>query len=258
DLPQARNGRLSMDSEAIVVAEDDTMYIGDEYGPYIYRFDANGRLLGVIKPPPAFIPRRAGREDFSAERPEPDSGRSNNRGFEGLALHGTRLLAMLQSPTIQDGGGLGKFTRAITYDIADARHPRLIAEHVVELPTFKDRDSGKIVVAPQSEVTALSDVLFLMLCRDNNHGYGAKFSTPSHYRWIGLVDLSKASNIAAKIYDDGKPVVENGKLVDDIIPATFEPFIDINDEHELRRFGLRNGNPNGNCDRNCLSEKWES
>jgi hypothetical protein len=165
---------------------------------------------------------------------------------------------MLQSPTIQDGGRLGKFTRAITYDIADARHPRLIAEHVVELPTFKDRDSGKIVVAPQSEVTALSDVLFLMLCRDNNHGYGAKFSTPSRYRWIGLVDLSKASNIAAKIYDDGRPVVENGKLLDDIIPATFEPFIDINDEHELRRFGLRNGNPNGNCDRTCLSEKWES
>jgi hypothetical protein len=39
-----------------------------------------------------------------------------------------------------------------------------------------------------------------------------------------------------------------------VIPAVLTPFIDINDNLELNRFGLHNGEPNG---RNNLSEKWE-
>ncbi|WP_204349233.1 hypothetical protein, partial [Klebsiella pneumoniae] len=40
-----------------------------------------------------------------------------------------------------------------------------------------------------------------------------------------------------------------------ITPATLTPFIDINDNANLSRFGLHNGAPN---DRNNLSEKWEA
>jgi hypothetical protein len=39
-----------------------------------------------------------------------------------------------------------------------------------------------------------------------------------------------------------------------IAPATLRLFIDINDNAELDKVGLRNGEPN---DRNNLSEKWE-
>ena len=38
------------------------------------------------------------------------------------------------------------------------------------------------------------------------------------------------------------------------MPATLTPFIDINDNGQLNRFGLHNGEPN---DRDNLSEKWE-
>jgi hypothetical protein len=38
------------------------------------------------------------------------------------------------------------------------------------------------------------------------------------------------------------------------VPATLTAFIDINDNDQLNRFGLRNGEPN---DRNNLGEKWE-
>src|SRR5262249_41245074 len=44
-LPQAGNGRISLDPEAIVRNRDGTFWISDEYGPYIYRFDRNGKLL---------------------------------------------------------------------------------------------------------------------------------------------------------------------------------------------------------------------
>ena len=38
------------------------------------------------------------------------------------------------------------------------------------------------------------------------------------------------------------------------MPATLTPFIDLNDNAQLNKFGLHNGEPN---DRNNLSEKWE-
>jgi hypothetical protein len=43
-------------------------------------------------------------------------------------------------------------------------------------------------------------------------------------------------------------------LVEGIVPATLTPFIDLNYNAQLGRFGLHNGEPN---DRNNLSEKWE-
>jgi hypothetical protein len=42
-MPQASTGAISIDSEAVVLMTDGTFYISDEYGPYIYRFSADGR-----------------------------------------------------------------------------------------------------------------------------------------------------------------------------------------------------------------------
>jgi hypothetical protein len=36
-LPQASNGRVSIDSESLALLSDGGFFIGDEYGPYIYR-----------------------------------------------------------------------------------------------------------------------------------------------------------------------------------------------------------------------------
>ena len=56
DLPQATNGRVAIDAKALVLLPDGTFFISDEYGPYIYRFSAKGRMLAAIRPPEAFIP----------------------------------------------------------------------------------------------------------------------------------------------------------------------------------------------------------
>jgi hypothetical protein len=71
DLPQAPNGRVSMDSESLVLLPDGGFFIGDEYGPYVYRFSADGRLVAAIRPPEAFIPKRKGRDHFSSNNPGP-------------------------------------------------------------------------------------------------------------------------------------------------------------------------------------------
>ena len=58
-LPQAFNGRLSLDPEGIVVNADGSVWISDEYGPYIFKFSADGKLTTAIRPPEALIPKRS-------------------------------------------------------------------------------------------------------------------------------------------------------------------------------------------------------
>lgn len=268
DLPQASNGHVSLDAEAIARLPDGSVFVGDEYGPYIYRFSAEGKLLSAIRPPAALIPMRNGAVNFSSNNPgpgarkpspeDPDSGRQNNQGLESVALtpSGKLLVAVLQSATRQDGGNSGatrRYTRALVYDVSDPAAPKLLREHVVPLPTFKDAE-GKTKVAAQSELVALSDSLFLLLCRDSNNGWGMKGDN-SLYRRIELLDLGKATNIAGTEFDGAKPVAPKGVLDSAVTPATLQSFIDLNDNAQLNRFGLHSGAPN---DRNNLSEKWES
>ena len=108
-------------------------------------------------------------------------------------------------------------------------------------------------VAAQSELLALDETFFLLLCRDAGNGYGTD-GAASRYRSIELLDTARATNIAGSPYDGTVPVAPNGKLMDGVVPATLTRYIDINDNVELRKFGLHNGEPN---DRNNLSEKWE-
>jgi len=117
--------------------------------------------------------------------------------------------------------------------VANPAQPRLTGEYVVPLPTFKDA-KGKNAVAAQSELVALSDILFLLLCRDSNNGYGLEGDT-SLYRRVELLDLSKATNIAGTAYDGGTPVAPKGKLDPAVQPATLTSFIDLNDNTQLGR-----------------------
>jgi hypothetical protein len=267
DLPQAATGRLAIDAEAVVLMPDGTFFVSDKYGPYIYRFTAGGRLLSAIRPPDAFIPMRNGKQNFSSNNPgpgaeapkpkDPDTGRQNNQGFEGMALTPDRkfLVVILQSATRQDGGNTPETrqnTRILYYDIADLDHPKLVREHVVPLPFYRTTE-GKTRVAAQSELLALDETHFLLLARDSTNGYGFEPAT-SLYRKINILDTSNATNIAGSKYDGLVPLAPKGKIEDGIVLATLTPFIDINDNSQLNAFGLRNGEPN---DRNNLSEKWE-
>ncbi|TPM38698.1 esterase-like activity of phytase family protein [Mesorhizobium sp. B2-3-4] len=268
-LPVATNGKLALDNEAIVRLPDGSMFISDEYGPNIYRFSAEGRLMSATQPPAALVPMRKGKPNFSSDNPgpgasdpdpkDPETGRQNNQGLEGMAMtpDGKYLIAVLQSAPRQDGGDSASTrqnTRALVYDASDLAHLKLAHEYVVPLPVFKDA-KGKTKVAAQSEIVALSDTSFLMLARDSGNGQGLK-GDASLYRKIDIVDLSGATDIANGPFDAAdKPVAAKGVLDPSVTPAKLTPFIDINDAAELGRFGLHNG---GAKDHNELSEKWEA
>jgi len=267
DLPQAATGRVAIDAEAAVRMPDGSFFISDEYGPYIYRFSAKGRMLSAIRPPDAFIPMRNGTQNFSSNNPgpgaqapspkDPDTGRQNNQGFEGMARtpDGKFLVVILQSATRQDGGNTPETrqnTRILYYDIGDLNNPKLVREHIVPLPFYNTTD-GRTRVAAQSELLAIDQNHFLLLSRDAGNGYGYKSAT-SLYRKIDILDTTNATNIAGTKYDGLVPVAPEGKIEEGVVPATLTGFIDINDNAQLNKFGLRNGEPN---DGNNLSEKWE-
>lgn len=268
-MPQGYNGKLSLDPEGIALLPDGTLFISDEYGPYVYRFSADGKLMSAIQPPEALLPMRGGKLDFSSNNPaagqpepkpkNPDVGRQNNQGLEGLSLTPDRrtLVALLQSATRQDGGNGGGAparhnTRLLTYDVIDPAAPKLTGHYVVPLPRFTDKD--KTLVAAQSEILALSGTQFLVLSRDSGAGAGLKKDT-SLYRGIDLVDIAGATNLMGTPYEGATPVAPEGKLVDGVKAATLTRFIDLNDAAQLARFGLHNGAPN---DADNLSEKWEA
>lgn len=265
ELPQASNGKLSLDAEGVVVLRDGSRLISDEYGPSIYRFSADGAFLGALPVANSVRPIRNGVTDYSSNNPgpgqlaptpaNPSFGRQNNQGFEGLSLSpdGKTLFVALQSATRQDGGTGGTsatrdHTRIFTYDITDLEDVQLRGEYVVQLPRFQL--NGNTLVAAQSEILAVSDTQLLILPRDSN-GY-AVGTEQSRLRRVDVIDLSGATNILS--FADEAIIAPGGVLKAGITPAEYAAWLDINELAQLARFGLTNGKTSGLSN---LSEKWE-
>lgn len=275
NLPLTGNGRLALDPEGIVRAADGSFWVSDEYGPYIYRFAADGKLLSAIAPPSSLIPLRNGVTHFGATEStpvNPSRGRQNNQGLEGLSLSpdGRTLWAALQSSAVQDLNAASvaptrRNTRLLGYDVSNPAAPVLRSEYVIQLPMFNNagNPTGALNrVAAQSELLALNNTQFLLLSRDGaGYGSGAtpNSSPTSLYRSIDLLDITGATNIAGTVYDTGTSLAPNGVLAAAITPVQFANFVNINDAAQLSKFGLVNGATNNvNCRTQCLSEKWEA
>ncbi len=84
-----------IDPEAIARADDGTFWMGEEYGPSLLHFSAEGELLT------RFVPEGSGRTgmnvDTQALLPSHYALRVSNRGFEALAIQGGLIFAFLQS-----------------------------------------------------------------------------------------------------------------------------------------------------------------
>ncbi|KAF7597205.1 hypothetical protein BBP40_009545 [Aspergillus hancockii] len=228
-------------------------------------------MLLALSPPPAFLPLRNGTVSFSGDEPpildrdrvlsppDPTSGRANNQGLEGLALSpdGRFLYAMMQSATNQEGGPKKRFrrqARLLECDINDKQFPVLSREYVISLPLY---DTGNQMEAVgQSEIHRLSNGQLLILARDSGFGRGKKQSQ-SKYRHVDIISIDEGSNIAHGYSDliNGSIASTKGVLIPNITAATYCPFLDVNLNSELIKFGLHNG---GKQDRFLLNEKWES
>ena len=185
----SRTAFIVVDAEGLVLDTDGSYWVSDEYGPYIYHFNAKSpsKLIGVTAPPRAFLPLdAAGQLDFTSVT-NPKSGRVVGQGFEGLTMDfQTRTLyAMLQSALVQDGGAdesgaetdtTSRYTRLTAFDASRRSGDlSLKGEWIVPLP----RSSSKNKTRASSEILFVGDGTFLTYARDGDGrgGNGDKSST---------------------------------------------------------------------------------
>jgi hypothetical protein len=110
------NARL--DPESIRMSNDGkSVFISDEYGPYVYQFDrATGQRINSFA-----LPGNLAISNLSpvgaTEIAGNTSGRVTNKGMEGLAItpDGKTLVGIMQAPLEQD---TNKWVRIVTIDIA--------------------------------------------------------------------------------------------------------------------------------------------
>ncbi len=174
-----------LDPEAIRVAKDgNSVFIGDEYGPYVYQFDrATGRRLRSFKLPNHFAVKHLSSLGDN-EIADNDTGRVANKGMEGLAISpdGKTLAGFIQSPLIQDGGNGGRCNRIVTIDIASGATHEYVYDNLIAGKTYNS-----------SEMVALNDHQFLVLERD---GKGLGDGSKAKVKQVWEVDIAGAHDVS--------------------------------------------------------------
>lgn len=184
----ADNARF--DPESIRVSRDGkSVFISDEYGPYVYQFDrATGRRTHTFDLPSKFAVANLSPQG-SMEIANNTAGRVANKGMEGLAItpDGKTLIGILQSPLLQDGGTDGANTRIVTIDLkTGATH-----EYAYEFTNIGTVPKPKYGTA--SEIVAINDHEFLV---DERDGKGLGDGSMAVVKKLYHIDLTGAQEVS--------------------------------------------------------------
>jgi len=176
-----------LDPEGIRVAPDGTVWVSDEYGPWILHFDAQGHQIGSLPAPVGF---RDSIEDSTGAKEDAENsvGRTDNKGAEGLAItpDGNTLVVLMQSPLLQDSTTNGLNNRLLVYDLL---HPAAAPKQYI-YPL--DNTSQSV-----SELLAYSNHQFLV---DERNSKGGKKGIKLLYA-IDLQQDTLPTDLATTAYD---------------------------------------------------------
>jgi hypothetical protein len=172
------NGRF--DPEGVRVSNDGkSVFISDEYGPYVKQFDrASGELIKTFELPANLAVAVQGPTTTSEDAAVNASGRVANKGMEGLAItpDGKTLVGIMQASLLQDSN---KNVRIVTIDIASGT----THEYAYQLST----GSGV------SEIIALNGHEFLV---DERDGKGLGDGSNAKFKQVFKIDLSNATEVS--------------------------------------------------------------
>jgi DNA-binding beta-propeller fold protein YncE len=184
----ALDGRF--DPESIRVSNDGSnVFISDEYGPYIYRFNRKtGQRTAVIAVPDMFAISHLsanGDDEISSNT----SGRVSNKGMEGLAISadGTTLYGAMQSPLAQDGGTNAKFTRILKIDLVSG------ATSQYAYPLTNIGSASKPKYPTVSDIVAINNHEFLV---DERDGKGLGDNSTAVFKKLFHIDLDGAQDVS--------------------------------------------------------------
>ena len=220
---------LRLDPEGLRVGYNGTLYISDEYGPYVFEFDRQGHLLRRIDVPAKFRIAKPS-ADPNEELLGNTSGRQANRGMEGLAISpdGRTLFGMLQNALLQDNAltsgttdRVSVFTRILKIDLATGQTKEFIYK-------LDKSNRGQGVC----EILAINDHEFLVIERDNRSFIAAAPAAPES-KVIYKIDLTGATDVSG-IEGIGATALPAG-----VVPVSKQLFINLLDSaFELHRNDL--------------------
>lgn len=175
------NARL--DSEGIRVSDDGkTVYVSDEYGPYLYAFDraTGARTKAFALPDNLCITKLSSSKDVEIK--DNKLGRTTNKGMEGLAItpDGKTLVGVIQAATEQED--------------ADKATKKLIRLVSVDIASGKSHEYGYMLTEGSgvSEILAVNDHQFLL---DERDGKGLGDGGEARIKKLFLIDLANAADI---------------------------------------------------------------
>lgn len=219
----ANDARL--DPESIRVSNDGlSVFISDEYGPYVYQFlRFSGLRLRTFQLPEKFFVSTLspmGNTEISNNT----SGRVANKGMEGLAItpDGRTLVGIMQNALIQDASdGAPNLLRIVTIDIASGRTTH-------EYPYLLTTGSGV------SDIVALNNHELLVDERDGKGladapGEKAKIKQILKIDLQGATDISNMTGseaqthaVAKTLFLDIVKTLNTAGITSDLIPAKIE------------------------------------
>lgn len=184
-LTTANPANARLDPEGVRVSNDGkSVFVSDEYGPYVYQFDRlTGQRIKTFTLPSEFAGSTVSAQG-SVEISGNTQGRVANKGMEGLAItpDGKTLVGFMQSPLIQDGGDGGRANRIVKIDIASGAVSQFAYDNKIGSKNYNS-----------SEILAVNDHEFLVLERD---GKGLGDGTAAAVKSIYKVDLAGAQDVS--------------------------------------------------------------
>jgi hypothetical protein len=188
--PSTNTNNARLDSESIRISNDGfSVFISDEYGPYIYQFDRfSGQRIKAFKLPANLAVTNLS-PNSATEISGNTSGRIANKGMEGLAItpDGRTLVGVMQEALIQDGGDNGPYTRIVTVDI------RTGATHQYAYPLTNTGTVSKPKFPTVSDLTAINDHQFLV---DERDGHGRADQSQAKFKQLNIIDLDGAHDVS--------------------------------------------------------------
>jgi hypothetical protein len=185
--PSTNPNNARFDTESIRVSNDGrTVYISDEYGPYVYGFDRQtGERTDIFTLPIKFAITNLsaiGNEEIANNT----AGRVTNKGMEGLAItpDGKTLVGAMQSPLAQDGGDQkGGVMRIVTIDIKT---------HATREYAYQSDLNTKTTI---SDILAINDHQFLVDERDSK-GRADAVGSKAGFKKFFIIDLNGAHDVS--------------------------------------------------------------
>ena len=182
-----------LDPESMVRLADGSFWIGDEFGPFLLHFAADGRLLEL----PYEIPRM--RSPDHPHLAPADAGQSSaatvrrSRGFEGLAHFGDELYAVIEAGT----GANADAALIFEFDLATRAFTGVSWRFALS-----SADHAVTEFVSLGSVSPGCGSRFLAIERDGGHGPAAKLKRVHE---VHLAGSSLTSHVVADLLDIANP-----------------------------------------------------